>query len=154
MASFHFLQLDAQEIRKFLTDMAGCSARLFTIQTNIIKSFWTRHDDNPKNRSTWIVTKSRIDREYWSSQSRLIYLSALYTQPEFQGQGSGTLLKNWGLALAKQHHTVLGVIASHPPSVVIYKHWGFEEVEVVRMQQEGEPEYVDIHVLRHGPPDN
>lgn len=134
--------------------MLGCSERLFTIQTNIIKSFWTRHDDNPTHRSIWVATKNRIGREYWSSQPRLVYLSALYTQPEFQGQGAGTMLKNWGLALAKQHHTVLGVIASHPPSVAIYKHWGFEEVDVVRMQQEGETEYVDIHVLRHGSQDN
>ncbi len=62
------------------------------------------------------------------------------------------MLKNWGLALAKQHHAELGVIASHPPSVTIYKHWGFEEVDAVRMKQESEEEYVDIHVLRHGPP--
>jgi hypothetical protein len=49
---------------------------------------------------------------------------------------------------------VLGVIASHPPSIAIYKHWGFEEVDAVRMQQEGETEHVDIHVLRYGSQDN
>jgi len=128
--------------------------RLFNTQTNIIKTFWTRHDDNPTHRSIWVATKTQIDRDYWSSQPRLVYLSALYTQPEFQDQGAGTMLKNWGLALAKQHHTVLGVLASHPPSVAIYKHWGFEEVDVVRMQQEGETEHVDIHVLRHESQDN
>ena len=154
MASFHFLQLDAQEIRKFLTHMAGCSARLFTIQTNIIKSFWTRHDDNPKNRSTWIVTKSRIDREY-RALTICAHLSICTLHPaRVPRPRLGHSVEELGASSTKQHHTVLGVIASHPPSVVIYKHWGFEEVEVVRMQQEGEPEYVDIHVLRHGPPDN
>ena len=76
-----------------------------------------------------------------------MYLSGLYTEPQFQGKGAGRLLKDWGLELARRSDVPVGLIANYPRSVAIYKHWGFQELEVVRMQKEGEEEHVDISVL-------
>lgn len=56
-------------------------------------------------------------------------------------------MKDWGFELAEQHQMEIGLIASHPSSVAIYKHWGFKELKVVRMKQEDQEEYVDLWIL-------
>lgn len=119
--------------------------------STVVDSLHSRRDADLVHRSLWIAAKERIHRDHWSLRPRLLYLSGLYTQPSFQGLGAGGLLKEWGLLVARRNRAALGVVASHPPSVAIYKHWGFKEISVVRLQKEGESARVDLFVLLYEP---
>jgi GNAT superfamily N-acetyltransferase len=119
--------------------------------STVVNSLYTRRDVDPAHRSLWVAAKERINREHWSARPQLLYLSGLYTYPPFHGMGAGRLLKEWGLAVARRHRAAVGVVASHPPSVTIYKHWGFEQIAMVRLQREGESAHVDLSVLLYEP---
>ncbi|KAF1990067.1 hypothetical protein K402DRAFT_390384 [Aulographum hederae CBS 113979] len=119
----------------------------YDYKTTITRSLWPRRDDDPEHRKIWVATKNTIYEKHWLGRAPILYLSALYTDPQFQGKGAGRLLKDWGLELARSISVPVGLSANHPRSVDIYKHWCFQEIEIVRMQKEGEEERVDVSVL-------
>jgi len=53
---------------------------------------------------------------------RILYLSTLCTELDFQGKAADGLLKGWGLDFARRKKIPVGLIASHQLSAMIYKH--------------------------------
>lgn len=57
-------------------------------------------------------------------------LNYLTVKPEFQGQGIGAKLVDWGLKEADERHIVT-CVESTPNGIALYKKNGFKEVEIV-----------------------
>lgn len=60
-------------------------------------------------------------------------LSVLMTLPEYQGQGIGSALLEFGLAEAKKKGLTQFWLESSPDGYNLYRKFGFEDVDNIRM---------------------
>ena len=77
---------------------------------------------------------------------KYIYLSLLNTHPEYQGQGAGQALCQWGLDKAKMEGWSVTLFSS-PMGKRLYAKLGFRDVGSFRTQVEGEAEWLDTPAM-------
>ena len=75
-----------------------------------------------------------------------IYLSLLNTHPDYQGQGAGKALCQWGLEKANKEGWTVTLFSS-PMGKRLYTKLGFRDVGSFRTQVEGEAEWLDISAM-------
>lgn len=74
-------------------------------------------------------------------------LSSLFTHPDFQGKGAGSMLLKWGCAKADEYKMISTLHAS-PAGIELYLRHGFEVVEEYEMDLR--PWGVDDTTVRTG----
>lgn len=80
-----------------------------------------------------------------------IQLSGLYITPNFQKQGYGRELVQWGVQNLKEEGLVLGVESVEAPRP-FYNKCGFEVVDSVVIRKEGEEAHVNMYVYLYKEP--
>ena len=117
----------------------------------LVEENCTRRDAAPARLQAWKDTlppyrKANMTGK-WGPNMHLQYVG---TQPEYQRHGAGTALLKWGIDTAKEHNLWIGIFGS-PVGAMFYKHLGFEVVGDVRVQAEGEEEYVMVTAMGLSP---
>ena len=77
---------------------------------------------------------------------KYIYLSLLNTHPDYQGQGAGKALCQWGLEKADREAWIVTLFSS-PMGKRLYAKLGFRDVGSFKTQVEGEAEWLDTPAM-------
>ncbi len=121
-------------------------------RTSIIKYMYPRRDADLAHYHAFFTAANEADERYWKGlYPENVYLSALYTDPEYQGQGAGQLMMHWGFHVAAGKQSVVGVSASNKTAAEIYRHWGFNDIGTIKLQKEGEEACIEMPVLLYKP---
>ncbi|PVH85482.1 hypothetical protein DL98DRAFT_511531, partial [Cadophora sp. DSE1049] len=91
------------------------------------------------NRVIFGAKKERFDDKYGTTQ---MHLEIIATHPDFQGQGAGSNLMDWGLKTASHENRVITLLAS-PGAAGFYTHLGFDILFNLTIQVQGEAEKVE-----------
>ena len=75
-----------------------------------------------------------------------IYLGLLATHPNYQGQGTGKALCQWGLEKAKREGWTVTLFSS-PMGKRLYAKLGFRDAGSFKTQVEGEVEWLDTSAM-------
>ena len=87
--------------------------------------------------------KNHFDSVY---ARNLVELRHLATHPDFQSQGAGTRLLEWGIKLARTEMKPITVFSS-PLGTKLYTKVGFKLLDFVTIQVPGEEEKVSLDVM-------
>jgi hypothetical protein len=112
----------------------------------------TRRDANEQRLTAW---------KEWTSKARSVLFDAplgrqyfqlqiLATHPDFQRQGAGSALCDWGLRISQLTGLVVSVFAS-PMGRLLYGRLGFTTVGSVRIGAQGETEHVILTAMVYLP---
>ena len=143
-------QADASTIKRSLI---FCLLGMYiSTRSSIIKYVYPRRDADPAHYQTFFTAAAEADEKYWKGlYPENLYLSGVYTDPEYQGQGAGHAMIHWGFQAATAKQSVIGLCASNSRAAEIYRHWGFKDIGSIKVQREGEEAYVDLPVLLYKP---
>ena len=107
----------------------------------------TRRDAAPKRIQAWKDTLPPYRKVHMTGHwGPNLHLQFVGTQPEWQRHGAATSLLKWGIITAQEHDLWIGLFGS-PVGALFYKHLGFEVVGDVKVQVEGEEEYVIVTAM-------
>lgn len=121
-------------------------------RTSIIKYLYPRRDADPAHYQAFFTAIDEADERYWRDlYPKNLFLSDIYTDPKYQGQGAGHMMMHWGFQAAAATDCVIGLSASNKRAAEIYRHWGFEDIGTIRVQNEGDEAHVDMPVLLYKP---
>ena len=130
-----------------------CILGMYTsMRTSIIRYFYPRRDADLAHYQAFLTAANEADEKYWKGlYPENLYLSGFYTDPEYQGQGAGHSMMHWGLQTAAAKQCVIGLNASNSRAAEVYRHWGFEDIGIIKVQRQGEEAHVDMPVLLYKP---
>lgn len=78
--------------------------------------------------------------------NKRLHLKLLGTHPDYQRRGAGTQHCEWGMKLAKERKVPLTLFSS-PLGQALYSHLGFDLLDMITIQVEGEKEKVSLGVM-------
>lgn len=105
-------------------------------------------DTRRNDEARLVTTKSLKEHSAAKFGNQHMHLYVLATLPDYQRRGAGSALVRWGLNLAHEQRLGVSLIATQMGRPV-YTHLGFEVVEELVYQVEGEEESVNMTAMEY-----
>jgi GNAT superfamily N-acetyltransferase len=117
------------------------------IENWAISKEYTRRDGDWNRLLAFVKTLDYTRSKYWEKKyPQNYYLALLATHPDYRRRGAGTALTQWGMEKALAEGFDVGLEAS-PMGFPVYKHLGFEFLEEVVVQVEGDDAKISLKVM-------
>lgn len=102
-----------------------------------------RHDVDRAREAAFSKTMSSYAREHFVAEfgDRHLHLGMIATHPDYQRRGAAGMMLRWGIDKAEREGLAISLFAS-PMGKPVYQHMGYEVRDVVRVQVEGEEEFI------------
>ena len=107
-----------------------------------------RRDTNEQRMKAWVESMTKAKAKFFDVplSHQYLQLQILATHPDFQRQGAGSALCDWGLQVSQLTGLAVSVFAS-PMGRLLYGHLGFRQVGSVKIKAQGEKEYVIVAAM-------
>lgn len=114
-----------------------------------ISKKYTRRDADPVRLKAVDEADAEIDRKYFADLVEFWYIKLLVTHRDFRRRGAAAALVNEGLGLVDTDE-VCSRVAASPMGLVVYKAYGFREIELCVVKVPGEKETLEFTAMYRG----